>query len=379
MVASSNGSPTATTPQDNSAGEFSLSQARSIVGEFFSPDPWIYWPDFLLSMLLGVFFFVLVQSPELVTAEAAWYEPIRIVSFLLSSLLYYRAVLFIHELVHIRDGEFTAFRIVWNLLCGIPFLAPTFVYYTHLDHHRRKHYGTSLDGEYIPLATMPTWQILFYLSQIFVIPPLAVIRFGVLTPLSWISPTLRRWVHQHASSMIMDPKYIRPLPTPRVLRIIRLQEVLCFLWIAFIAVRLTTSFGIVFAEPLPLTFLLQAYLTGVFILATNAVRTLGAHRWTNPGGEMNFVEQMLDSVNYPRHPFLSGLWAPVGLRFHALHHIFPSMPYHALATAHRRLMQELPADSPYRQCNADSLTEVMTTLWRRARKNGFFVARPKTA
>ena len=129
--------------------------------------------------------------------------------------------------------------------------------------------------------------------------------------------------------------YVRPLPTQRTLRMIRMQEFFCFLWIWFIALRMTTSFGLVFNEPMPMTFLLHAYLTGVFILTINALRTLGAHRWTNADdSEMTFVEQMLDSINYPTNPFIGGLWAPVGLRFHALHHIFPTMPYHALATAH---------------------------------------------
>ena len=84
---------------------------------------------------------------------------------------------------------------------------------------------------------------------------------------------------------------------------------------------------------------------------------------------MNFVDQMLDSVNYPKNPLIGALWAPVGLRFHALHHIFPTMPYHALAEAHRRLIRDLPADSPYRKCSADSLADVIGTLWQRARAN----------
>ena len=365
--------PAADVPPDSATaaphGEFSLSEARRIVGEYFQPNPWIYWPDFLLSMGLGVFFFSLVQYPEFVTANTAWHWPVRIVGFLVSSLLYYRAVLFIHELVHIRDGEFTAFRFVWNMLCGIPFLTPSFVYYTHLDHHRRKHYGTDADGEYLPLASQSIWHILFYFSQVLIIPVLAVIRFGVLTPLTWISRPIRDWVHRHASSMVMDPMYIRPIPTPRVLRIIRLQELLCFLWIAFITVRLTTSFGIMFDEPMPMTFLVQVYFTALLIIDVNAVRTLGAHRWTNDGSEMNFLEQMLDSVNYPNNPAIGALWAPVGLRFHALHHIFPTMPYHALAKAHNRLSQQLPADSPYHKCSAVSLPDEVRTLWRRAKAN----------
>jgi fatty acid desaturase len=352
-------------------GGFSLSEARRIVGEFFTPNPWIYWTDFLVSWTLGTLAFAYTQHPEAITANAAWHWPITIALFVASSLLFYRSSLFIHELVHIRATEFRAFRFVWNLLCGIPFLIPSFVYYTHLDHHRRKHYGTKEDGEYIPLARLPAWQILFYLSQSFVIPILAVVRWGVMTPLTWVSPRFRDWVHRHASSMIMDPKYIRPLPTKKALRMIRFQELCCFGVVWFIVVRLCYNSGLIFDSKLSPWFLVQAYCLGVFVVTINALRTLGAHRWTNPyGQEMNFVEQMLDSVNYPYNPVLSGLWAPVGLRFHALHHIFPTMPYHALATAHKRLMANLPADSPYRRTEARSLTGSLVTLWKRARASG---------
>jgi fatty acid desaturase len=352
---------------DNDLGEFSLSEARRIVGDFFRPNPWIYWTDFLVSWAVGVACYGLVMHPELVSVNVAWHWPITIATFVVSSLAFYRSSLFIHELVHIRADDFKAFRFVWNLLVGIPFLIPTFVYYTHIDHHRRKHYGTKEDGEYIPLATMPTWQILVYLSQIFVIPIVAIVRWGLLTPLTWVSPRFRDWVHQHASAMIMDPKYIRPLPTNKVRRMIRIQEFCCFAFIWAVVARMTINYGVFFKEPLSPMFVVQAYCTGVFIVTINALRTLGAHRWTHDGSrEMTFVEQMLDSVNYPHHPLIGGLWAPIGLRFHALHHIFPTMPYHALATAHKRLMKDLPADSPYRRTEARSLREVIGTLWQRA-------------
>jgi fatty acid desaturase len=357
-------------PPRTALGEFSLAEARRIVGDFFKPNPWIYWTDFLASWSIAMVSFALVQHPDRITLNTAWHWPLTIGLFLVSSLLMYRCSLFIHELVHIRADEFTAFRFVWNLLCGIPFLIPSFVYYTHIDHHRRKHYGTHEDGEYIPLSNMPTWQILFYLSQCLVIPIAAVFRWGVLTPLSWISPGIRDWVHQHASSMIMDPKYIRPLPTPKVRRMMRLQEVGCFAVVWFLIGRMLINYGIFFDRPLSPMFLVQVYLSGVFIVTINALRTLGAHRWTSHGGEMTFVEQMVDSVNYPYNPLVGGLWAPVGLRFHALHHIFPTMPYHALAEAHRRLMRDLPADSPYRRTEARTLTGSIVALWGRAKASG---------
>jgi fatty acid desaturase len=148
-----------------------------------------------------------------------------------------------------------------------------------------------------------------------------------------------------------------------VLRIYRLQEALCFSWCAGAAVALATG-------RVPISFLLTIYLLAVFVLALNNIRTLGAHRYTNPGGEMTFFEQMLDSVNYPNRPLLTALMMPVGLRYHGLHHVFPSLPYHNLDRAHHRLMAELPADSPYRLTVSPSLTAAIVDLWRKSRAAG---------
>jgi fatty acid desaturase len=349
---------------------FSLAEARLIVRDLFVPNAWIYWADFLVSLSVGFAAFRFVRVMPTLSIE-------QIGLFLVSSLLFYRAASFIHEIIHVRSGSFRAFRIVWNLLCGIPFLLPSFTYYTHLDHHRRKHYGQKQDGEYLPLGHQSTWAMWFYLSQSLIIPGLAVIRFMLLTPLTWVFPPVRRWVHQRASSLVMDPSYVRPLPARDVLRVWRLQELACCLFSWVVAVLLFRGLQPgahpelpfpVLRGVLPIGFLIQVYLTGVAIAVVNSIRTLGAHRFINDGREMTFVEQLVDSVNYPRRPLLSELWAPVGLRFHGLHHLFPSMPYHNLAEGHRRLMAELPADSPYRATEAPSLTDALVRLFRLARQ-----------
>ena len=342
--------------------DFSLAESRHIVKDLFSPRPLIYWTDFLLTLSAGAFAYSRVHGGHLLQPhqgfQSTWSQA---VFFFVSCLLFYRAAMFIHELSHLRDGSVRGFSIVWNLLCGIPFLTPSFVYYRHVDHHRRNHYGTERDGEYFPFESRRARLILFYLLSSLVIPPLAVLRFLVLTPLSWFSPRLRRWIHQHVSSLVVDPTYIRPLPTQNTLRIIRLQEAACFLLCLGIAVVPR-----IFLGRFPVPFLVHAYLTGTVIVMINSLRTLGAHRWDNPGEEMTFLEQLLDSVNYPRFSLLAELWGPVGTRFHALHHLFPSLPYHALPAAHRRLTGQLPADSPYRRTEESSLTRVLLRLWRRA-------------
>jgi hypothetical protein len=44
------------------------------------------------------------------------------------------------------------------------------------------------------------------------------------------------------------------------------------------------------------------------------------------------------------------------------------MPYHSLAEAHRRLMEQLPADNVYRQTESPGLLFTVRELWREARK-----------
>jgi fatty acid desaturase len=82
---------------------------------------------------------------------------------------------------------------------------------------------------------------------------------------------------------------------------------------------------------------------------------------------MTYEEQLLDSINLEGIPIATELFFPLGLRFHALHHVFPTVPYHNLAAAHHRLMQGLPADSPYRRTVFPGYFAALRQLWRDAR------------
>ncbi len=96
----------------------------------------------------------------------------------------------------------------------------------------------------------------------------------------------------------------------------------------------------------------------------NQVRTLVAHLWENDGEAMTVTAQYLDSVNVPPPALLPGLWAPVGLRYHALHHLLPSLPYHALGEAHRRLSAALEAASPYHRASYPGLPGLVWKIGR---------------
>lgn len=343
-------------PQSYGPAEFSLADARSLVSDLFEAKAWIYWTDLLATWAVAMTTYAaVIRLPGRPLAATA--------CFLVSCLAIYRLSVFNHELVHFRKGTFRRFRAAWNLLVGIPFLMPSFTYFTHLAHHARRHYGTANDGEYLALGTSPPSRVLLFLGASFVFPLVAVVRFGLLGPLSWVHPRLRTWVQARCSSMVIDPRYVRPLPSSAEYRTWLVQEIACF------AVVWSVPWFI-FRGRIPWYFVGQAYITSVVVLTLNAVRTLGAHRYLHRGEELTFTDQLLDSLNFPRWPLTSGLWAPVGLRFHALHHLFPSMPYHNLAEAHRRLMAALPSDSIYRQTESPGLCAAVADLWRRASQAG---------
>lgn len=347
-----------------SPSSFSFKEARSLIKDLNKPNPWIYWTDFLVSISLGHAFFSVIVYLVRNHPGQTWAYAGMAGAYVITVLAYMRALMFIHELVHLPKGQFKAFRFAWNALCGVFLLVPSFLYYPHVDHHRRKHYGTEHDGEYLALSHHGRWMIIGFIVQALVIPLLGFARFLIISPICWFIPGARRWVHRYASTMLVDPTYERTDAGPALMRTVVIQEIACFAWCVLFVTRWYFQTGELFNP-----FWVVAYCVALGLLVLNEVRTLGAHRWTNAKGEMTFEQQMLDSVNYPDRPWVTELWGPIGTRYHALHHLFPSLPYHNLGKAHRRLAAGLPTDSPYHRTTATSLIGEVASLWQRARES----------
>lgn len=344
------------TPETNmqSAEQFPLAEARVVAKRFSRPKPYIYWTDFLISASVGwSAFYLAVISPAFSLAQFG--------AVLIAALALYRAVIFTHELAHLKRGTFTVFRAVWNLFSGIPLMVPSFSYTgVHIDHHRPGIYGFKEDGEYVPFAVGKPWRIVGYMLLIFVLPLLMAARFIVLTPLSYAIPSLRRSLWKHLSSLAIDLNYKRPPPAKQDDASWRLQEFGAFVFGA-------GAVALVILKILPVAVLAVWYAVAVTIFLLNSLRTLAAHAYRNPGDQlMSRSDEFLDSVNVPGIPFITALWAPVGLRFHATHHLFPSMPYHELEKAHKALVAELPDNSSYLSASRKSLFHALARLWSEA-------------
>ena len=293
----------------------------------------IYWPDMLGSAALGYAGLagaILFANPVLALASA-----------LVAVLALYRALLFIHELTHIHRTALPGFRLAWNVLVGIPLLTPSFMYEgVHSLHHARTRYGTADDPEYLPLALMKPWSLPGFIVVAMLLPVALLVRSAVLVPLGAVIPPLRRLVWERASSLSINPEFRRRPPEGDFARMVFWQELGASLWaIAVLASPLWLGWR-------PLLIAL-AVISASAVL--NQVRTLVAHLWQNEGEAMTVTAQYLDSVNVPPPGIMALLWAPVGLRYHATHHLLPSVPYHALAEAHRRLAAHCGSGSTYAQ------------------------------
>jgi fatty acid desaturase len=325
-----------------------LKAAADLTRDLNTASPAIYWADLIGSAVLGYAALataIIVASPVAMT-----------ISVFVAILALYRAGSFIHELTHLKPKAVPGFSLTWNLIIGIPLLVPSFMYEgVHNQHHAKTYYGTANDPEYLPLALMKPWTLPVFIVSAVLAPIALLFRFGILAPLSLVFPALRTLVVERYSGLQINPAFRRPAPTGDFARQWAWKEAATSIWA--IALLAAVATGIV---PLRAFGIFLGVASGVMLL--NQVRTLVAHLWENDGEPMSVTAQYLDSVNVPPPATLPALWAPVGLRYHALHHLLPGLPYHALGEAHRRISGALDAGSIYHNASYRGLAPLVGRL-----------------
>jgi len=325
---------------------FDLEQTRLLLRSLSQPRALIYWSDMLLCSALG--------WGAIVFAVCAPFGNWQmIVGVAVAAICFYRGLAFSHELAHAPAQGLRGFRSAWDALIGYPLLLPSILYVgMHADHHRTQSYGTPMDPEYQPFAGKPARIISFALHTL-LLCPVAMVRFFVLGPLGLLIPRLHGWLERRASSLTFNPLYERSMTAQQRRALIIAEILVPLIWGAVIATAIQADMA--------LNVLLVFYATYTLIGGVNAVRTLGAHRYQSDGEPRNKYEQVLDSVDTPGN-ILTELWAPVGLRYHALHHLFPNVPYHNMGILHRELVKSLTVDADYRDAITEGLPQTLVQL-----------------
>ena len=302
--------------------------------DFFAVSPLRYWVDFLFSLVCAYG----SASVYLMAPLGSWWQ---LAAFPIAVFWLYRLGSLIHEVCHLGHHEMRAFKVAWNLLVGVFTLTPSpFFTRHHRDHHSQRMYGTPEDPEYVAnvLEGGSLKSAIGYFAVILAYHILVFLRF-LLAPLSFVNPRLRQWVLEHASSLTLNYRYTRKI-TPFDRRVITVMELLCFLRAA--AIPAAVLLGAAPPSRIPLLYLL-----GLTTLVMNQMRQLADHHFAGDGSVSTVESHILDSCNYTGNDPLTLLFFPFSIRYHALHHLFPSLPYHNLKAAHAHLSQALPADSPY--------------------------------
>ncbi|HWB00158.1 MAG TPA: fatty acid desaturase [Pirellulales bacterium] len=329
-----------------------IAAMRKLVGDLYVHRVLIYWLDLIACLVVG-------YGCAAYYLDAPAWSLQQALALVIASFALFRAGSFIHEITHLRQNEMRGFAAGWNLLCGIPMLMPSFFYTNHIDHHKADHYGTAHDGEYLPLANSPVYKIWLFLGQALVLPAYVFMRF-LLSPLTFVHPRVRQWTLEHCSSFVMNFRHTLNVPPSAPRRLWATVELACWL-------RCVLMLAVIVLGVYPWTRMFQLYVLAVAVLALNYNRNLVAHHYRNRGGTMTHLEQLNDSVNITGNGLITELFFPLGLRYHALHHLFPTLPYHNLAKAHRRLIEKLPANSPYHDTVFPTYWSVVRELFADAR------------
>lgn len=328
-----------------------LRETHALLRDLLEARPRRYWMDFLLTSLIAYSAFVEYVRTSTVSV-------VQGLALVIGALAMYRAAVFIHEIVHRPANAFGAFTFVWNAMCGVPLWMPSFLYGDHRGHHAGPAYGTKADPEYIVAAWSGPARIVAFLGLSFVYPALGFLRFLVLTPLVLVSRRLDRLVWTQASSLYnMNESYRRPYDAQARSASRWLQEIAAAAW-AWLVVALVAMHRV------PWSTVGKTYVILLLWMLLNQLRTLVAHRYSNRAGRpVSHAVQVEDTNTFARGPW-AALWAPLGMRYHALHHLLPALPYHSMSEAHRRLIERLPPGSPYRATVQRSLWSALASSLR---------------
>ncbi len=323
--------------------EANIEQMRDILKKHHTLNKTRVWFDLFSNALIGwsAFFYTCFHF--------------NFITFFVAIFFIYRGTILVHEVSHIAK-KIKGYRTAFNILFGWPNAYPVYLGDAHLFHHGKRTYATKRDPEYKYIAEFNVVTLVRPILSSILLPIVQILRFGVF-PLAYLflSKEQRVWVYQNISTLAFSMDYKRPIKNvDREIKVMVGNDFMCFLY------KLSIASAIYF-ELLPIATI-WVWLGVVVISSTlNMYRALFNHLYTNESlAPLSWEEHLMDTVTIESG--ISSFFIFVnGLNYHAIHHLFPELPYTNLARAHADLMRELPADHIYKLNTYPSIFHVLAT------------------
>lgn len=293
----------------------------------------------------------------------------RLTAIAIAVLACFRCIMFLHPIFHLPRPLRLKMQNTYDWLFGIWGLIPYALYAeTHRVHHHPAHTASNRDPEYLAFSKTSRAFIASYIAKSLLIPSLLLIRFTTLTWLGTFSLPLRKWVELKASALSLRPDFEARIPTEAE-RKKRLRKE----WIGSLF-----FVSLVVASPGGLAIW--------FFVATacslmNALQLLVLHEYRGREEKASSTYDELDDTTTftTQTPWFTEIWAPVGQRFHALHHLVPNLPYYAMPEAHARLIEILPENSAYHRTFRKSYVAQFRRIWERSKNVEYEIRNQKLA
>ncbi|MEZ5410076.1 MAG: fatty acid desaturase [Acidimicrobiales bacterium] len=236
-------------------------------------------------------------------------------------------------------GHGTAFRTRWlndalyHLACFMIIRGPTLWRWSHARHHS----DTIIVGRDAEIAVpRPTTR-----RQI------VVMFLGVPGTIQMIRRTVR-----HARGRL-EPDVLSFVPPGETGRVVREAQVFVALWAAVVVAAVATR------SPVPLLYVGLPSFYGIWVMVFFGLTQ-------HAGLQEDVLDHRLNTRTVLMNPFFRFLY--LNMNYHVEHHLFPTVPYHALPALHREVAGQLAPPLPntraaYRELLAATARQAVDPRW----------------
>ena len=176
------------------------------------------------------------------------------------------------------------------------------------------------------------------------LPVFQVIRFGIMPfIIPFLSIEKQSFIFEKMSTLVFDTSYKRKFKNQsKELSEMKFNDLMSALYKVIVLI-------LVINEILPWEFIYYYYFGFVIGSILNMYRAIFNHLYSNYTlRPMDTDSHILDTTTI-ESSILTNIIFVNGLNYHALHHLFPEIPYYNLKAAHNKAMKCLNTDHVYRK------------------------------